>query len=133
MNPLSLAAPLRDARLNVLRDAIDGGIAAGSLTIYDGPRPSMGGIANAPLAKLKFAYPCAPDALAGALNFSPIAPTAADATGTAAWARATDSAGNIIFDCDVGVAGAPIVLDNINLAVGGKVAIESAAITEGNA
>jgi hypothetical protein len=135
MSALAFAVAWRNQRADVIRAALDGGAGPGRLFIFAGVRPSLGGAVGTQLALLSFSDPCAPSAVAGTLTFSPIAPVTADATGTAAWARATDSAGNLVFDCDVGAdgSGAPITLDNLNLILGGAVTITSAVFTEGNA
>jgi hypothetical protein len=135
VNPLTLSLFCRNDRLNVIRDAIDGGMAAGRLVLYAGPRPTLGNILtnNPALAQFIFPRPCAPNAVNGTLTFAPIAPTTAIVTGDATWARATDSAGNVVFDCDVGTNGTPIILNATRLLTGGQVTITSAAISEGNA
>jgi hypothetical protein len=55
--------------------------------------------------------------------------SAADATAEATWARIQDSDGNNVFDGDVGVAAAMIILNTTSIAAGGPVRIDSFSIT----
>lgn len=135
---LALALSVRNDRLDRIRAAIDRGTQAGRLTLFAGPQPSLGGAGGQVLAQLTFARPCAEPAANGELVFLPINPVTADATGTATWARATDSAGGLVFDCDVGAeddedSDAAITLNRVDLVLGGQVTVTSARLFEGNA
>ncbi len=56
----------------------------------------------------------------------------ANATGTATWFREVDSNGNFILDGDVGISGADLNLNDVNIVAGQPVNISSYVITEGN-
>ncbi len=112
---------------------VDAGAGAGTIKIYDGSQPAdadtaVGG--QTLLAQLTFADPSAPAASAGVLTFNAIVgDSAADATGTATWARIEDSNSNTIFDCDVGTSGATINLNSVAIVIGGPVDITSFTVT----
>jgi hypothetical protein len=134
---MSLSTDVRTARVNTIRLAIDSGGAAASLRIYDGARPSVAGAeitSQNLLATLTFSYPCETSVSGGILVLAEIAPVTASQTGTATWARITDSAGVFVADLDVSVAGGggQIILNTVNLVASGNVEITSAIITDGN-
>ncbi len=91
---LGLAAAARG-----LCSALDATGAAGALEFYD----QEGG---ALLARLRFNNPAAVEFTGGVVKFSGITPELdAPGKGRATWARAMDSDGNVIFECDVGQKG----------------------------
>jgi hypothetical protein len=59
--------------------------------------------------------------------------SSADATGTATWARITDSADTFVCDASVGTSGADINLNSTSITVGGIIRITSGTLTAGNA
>lgn len=133
---LGMAVTLRNARLQDIIDAIDAGAAGGKLKIYNGSRPATGGAATTLLGTLTFSTTSAPAPAGGVLTFDPITPdTSADATGTATWARITDSDDNFVMDLNVGAtgSGADIELSTTSIVAGGVISVTSATITEGNA
>jgi len=82
------------------------------------------------LATLTFSDPAGAGAASGVLTFSAITEdSSADDSGTAAWARIADSAGNTIFDCDVGTSSATLILNTTTVVAGGVVRITSGTIT----
>lgn len=124
---------VRNARLNVVRDAIDSGAGPGLLRIYGGVRPATGGAPTTLLAELLCSDPCAPDAVNGQLTFSAInADPDANLPGTATWARFVNSDGVFVVDYSVGESGADINLNTTTIAAGARVSITSAVITAGN-
>jgi hypothetical protein len=131
-------ATLRNARLNLVRDAIDDGDGPGIIVIYDGTQPAgIGGeitTQNA-LAIGTFAEPCAAAAADGVLTFDEITYGDALTDGTATWARFYDADDVFVADADVGVSGsgAAVILNSTGLLEGGAVTHVSAAITSGNA
>lgn len=132
---IGYSTTVRNNRLNATRDAIDLGVGAGLLRIYDGARPATGGAATTLLAELTCTDPCAAAAAAGVLTFSAItADTSANATGTATWARFVDSAGTFVLDCSVTVTGGggDVQLNAVAISAGARVEVTSATITEGN-
>lgn len=113
---------------------IDAGAGPGTLKIYDGTQPADADDSlpsgTTLLAELTFSDPSAPAASAGTLTFDVITEdSAADATGTATWARIEDSNSNTVFDCDVDTAGATINLNSVAIVIGGPVDISSFTVT----
>jgi hypothetical protein len=123
----------RNAQLNAIRNLIDAGAAGGKIKIYTGTQPATGDTAlsgNTLLGTLVFSTTSAADAAAGVLTFSSITSDAsADATGTATWARITDSDDVSVLDCDVGTSGATINLATTSITAGGTIALTSGTIT----
>lgn len=116
---------VKNARLNAVRDQIDGGTGAGILQI------GTSGMATV-LAEITLNDPCAAGASGGVLTFSgfPKSDTSANATGTAAAARIRDSSGtDCITGLTVGTAGSDINLDSVSITSGQTVTINSATIT----
>lgn len=122
--PANYNTNVKNSRLTVVRDAIDGGPAAGVLQI------GTAGFATV-LADITLADPCGTVA-AGVLTFSgfPRSDTSANASGTAAVARIRDSAGtDVVTGLTVGTSGTDIILDTTTITAGQQVQINSAAIT----
>lgn len=122
--------------LNALRDEMDDGGGAATLSFYTAPQPAnaLTDIAGQTLlATLTFSYPSAAAAQNGVLAFDPITEdSSAAATGKAAWARVTDSDGDVILDCDVsGIAGgATIEINTVDIVKGGPVRCASFTINQ---
>jgi len=115
---------VRNARLTVVRDAIDQGPAAGVLQI------GTAGMATV-LAEITLGDPCGTVA-AGVLTLTgfPRSDTSANASGTAAAARIRDSVStDVITGLTVGTSGTNIVLDTATITAGQQVQINSATIT----
>lgn len=130
---LGLATTLRNARLDQITAAVDAGVGAGLLRIYDGTRPSTGGAVTTLLAELTFSDPSAPAASSGVLTFSAIASDpSANATGTATWFRIVTSAGGFVLDGSVGTSGADINFATVSFVTGAIIAVSSLVFTEGN-
>lgn len=137
MANVRIAEATRNAMLNKIRDLIDAGAAGGTIKIYTGSQPTNADTAlgaQTLLGTLTYSGTSASDASAGVLTFDTITQdTAADATGTAAWARIADSEGNTIFDCDVGgtvqTTTGTIQLNTSSIAVGGPIQISSFTLT----
>lgn len=133
---IGYAETTRNARLDAINTLLNAGSGAATLKIYAGTRPSTGGTATTLLGTLTFSDPAASAASGGVLTFSAITQDAsADATGTATWARAADSAGTFVFDCSVTATGGggDIQLNTTSIVIGGPISITSASITAGNA
>lgn len=134
---IGLKTSIRTARAQLIVDAIDAG-AAGTLKLYTAPQPATGAAVGAAtlLGTLTFADPCG-TVTNGTLTFSAIvADTAADADGTATWARVADSTGTHVMDMTVGLvgSGADIIMNNVVVVTGGEISITNfATIVEGNA
>lgn len=138
---IKLAVTVRNNRAQKIADAIDAGAAGGKLNIYSGQRPASGGGAIDPfnnilLGTLTFSKPCYSSIDNGVLTFAAIAQdTAADNSGTAIWARITNSDGTYVMDLDVTVnsGSGDIKLNSVDIIQGGPISIISASLTEGNA
>jgi len=125
------SATLRNNRLDAITTAVG---TSGLLRIYDGARPATGGAATTLLAELACSATFAPAASAGVLTANAISDdTVADNTGTATWFRVTTSAGTQVVDGDAGEAGTELILDDASIVAGGVVAVNSLAVTGGNA
>lgn len=130
---VGLTSTSRNSRLNVVRDALDAGGAAGFFRVYDGTRPATGGTATTLLAELTMSYPSAANASSGVLTFNSItADASANASGTATWGRLVTSAGAFVADFSVGTSGADFNLNTVTITAGVQVSCTSASLTEGN-
>lgn len=131
---LDISVLLRNAMLQVLADSIDAGAPVpGRFLIYDGARPEPGAPVTGQvlLAECPCSLPCGSVAN-GALTFAQIAEEdLAPASGTAAWGRLVDGAGNWIADWDVGdlESEAFLKLNNTQVYQGGIVRITSGSLT----
>jgi len=135
MANMRLATATRNALAQRFQVLLDAGAGNGTIKFYTGTQPAS---ADDPptgatlLGTLTYAKPSAPAASGGVLTFNPITQDdAADATGTAAWARVADSADNTVFDCDVTATGGggTIQLNTVNIVAGGPISITSFTIT----
>jgi hypothetical protein len=145
MASAGFATSLRDARSNKIKDAIDAGGGQGKLLVYGaapsagttGIRPAVAGdpATNSSLfGTLLFANPCG-TVSNGVLTLTPPSEEqSADFSGTAKWARVTDSAGTFVMDVDVTMAGqgGQFILNTTAIAAGGPIRCDTATITEGN-
>lgn len=129
---VGMATGLRNARLDAITTFAGN---SGKLRIYNGSRPATGGTATTLLAELTCNATFAPAASGGVLTLNAITgDTAADATGTATWARLVKSDGTtFVMDLSVGTSGADVNLNTTSLVAGAAVTVTSATITEGNA
>lgn len=122
---VNYSTTVKNSRLTVVRDAIDGGPAAGTLEICTAAYASV-------LATVTLNDPCG-TVSSGVLTFSgtPIAATASN-TGTAAIARFKDSTGTVVADgLTVGTSGTDITVNTTSFTSGGSVSVTSATITHG--
>lgn len=133
---ISYTTAVRNAKLDAITTAVGN---AGLLRIYD----ATGGVpANANtaittqvlLAELVCGSPFAAAASGGVLTANAISNDAsANATGTAAFFRITDSAGTTTkYQGTVGTSGADLNLNTTSIVSGGPVAVSSLTITAGN-
>ena len=101
---VNLAASLQTTILNDVQAAIDAGATGGLIKIYTGTIPSTPNTAITSqilLGTLTFATTSGSIASQVFTAAAITSDTSADATGTATWARITDSDGNPVMDCDV--------------------------------
>lgn len=124
----------KNSALDAIKTAIDAGSGAGTIKVYNGTQPTAASDAvttQTLLATLTFSDPCGSSS-SGTLTMSAITQdTAADATGTATWARIADSTGATVFDADVTNTGSggTIQFNTTNFVSGGPVLISSFTIT----
>ena len=127
----------RNKKLNQYRDDMDAGAGPATLKVYTGSKPATPETAigaQVLLGTLTFSDPCAADASGGVLTFSSITQDpAADASGTAAWARVADSNGVAIWDGTVTAVGGggDFQLNIVSITAGGPIQMTSATLTEG--
>lgn len=127
------AVTLKNTILTAIRDALDAGSTPGLIKIYSGTKPADAETAittQVLLATLTLSDPCG-TVSTGVLTFATItSDSAADATGTATWARLTNSAGVAVVDVDVSnTAGNGFIrLNTVSIVAGGSVSITSAQI-----
>lgn len=124
---------VKTSMLNQVKTACDAGGAAGTIKVYSGtlpatPETAIG--AQILLGTLTLTYnPCGAVSGSGSgliFTYSTITQdSSADATGTAAFARFSTSAGTVIFDCDITVTGAGGVLqlNTTNIVSGGPIQV----------
>lgn len=136
MPTINFTTPLRNAMAQSIATALDAGPAAGTLAFYDGTQPASANDAITTQTKLGTLTLSDPSGTvdAGILTFAPITQdSAADATGTATWARLFDSTGAAVCDLDVtNEAGSgAIKLNTVAIGAGGPILMNSLVITVG--
>ena len=118
----------------VLLNAVDADAAAGYIEFYTGTMPAKPetapGGGNTKLGTCTCSVTSGTVA-SGVYTFSAITmDSSADATGTAAWARVRDGAGNACFDVDVSVTGGTgtVQMPTTSIVSGGPIAFNSFTI-----
>lgn len=125
---------VKNSALDTIKTAIDAGAGPGTIKVYNGTQPTSANDAvttQTLLATLTFSDPCGTTS-SGTLTMSAITQdSAADATGTATWARIADSTGATVFDVDVTATGAggTLQFNTTNFVIGGPVLISAFTIT----
>ena len=128
---ISIAAA--QAACNGVVDLLDGGAGAGYIEIRTGSQPAT--VATAASGTLLGTLTLSDPAFGNASAASPSVATAsaitsdtnADATGTAGWFRAYDSAGTAIIDGSITATGGggDMTLDSVSIVAGGTIALTS--------
>jgi hypothetical protein len=129
-----LPVSTRNALVQKIQELLDAGAGKGMLEIRTGSQPvdpddPPGGLL---LGTVLFSLVSAPPAVGGTIQFSTMEDDPlADESGNASWARAMDSDGNTVFDCDVTAqgGGGTIEMNTVNVAKGGPIKITSFTIT----
>jgi len=127
---------LRSTLANDIVTAVDAGVGAGTLKVYTASMPASPDVAlsgQTLLGTLTFSDPCG-TVTNGVLTFSTITQDdSADATGTAAWARAADSTGAAVADFDITATGGGgvITMNTVSIVELGPIAMTSFSITVG--
>lgn len=130
---VNLAASLQTTILNDVQAAIDAGAAGGLINIYTGTipaTPNTSVTSQILLGTLTFATTSGSIASQVFTAAAITSDTAADNTGTATWARITDSAGNPVIDCDVSTTtgSGAVKLNTTFIIQGGPIAITGLTI-----
>ena len=98
---IQLSPELNNARLLAVVDFLALGTTNGSVSLYEGPRPALGGTPPAePLATIPLVEPVG-TVSAGVLTLTAAPEVMVLRTGVAAWARFVNGDGALAFDCDV--------------------------------
>ncbi|MFA7290886.1 MAG: hypothetical protein WC023_01435 [Rhodocyclaceae bacterium] len=138
---IHLIDAVKHAMLTPLRDAIDAGTSAGVIDIYSGTIPTTAATAigaQVLLGTLTFSDPCCTTVgtpTAGSLTMAAITQdSAADATGTAAWARISSVTGGVkttVGDIDITTTGGggTMQMNTTNIVIGGPILISAFAFS----
>jgi hypothetical protein len=136
---LSIAAAQRNAMVDVITAALNGGsgTSGATLAIRSGSRPAnvAAALTGTLLGTVTCSSTCAPAASAGSTTFGTITQDdSADASGTASWGRAYNKAGVAVFDFNVGLAGsgAEMILSNTTISATGPISVQTMTLTDGN-
>ena len=125
-----ISTALNDARLQAVVDFLALGSGDATLTLHSGTRPALGAAPPGPaLAEIALLEP-AGTVSAGVLTFATPPAVMVSITGTATWARLSNGAGTLAFDCDVTdtTGPGPIKLPSTALYAGGYVNIASSVL-----
>lgn len=138
MAVVHFAPTLKDQVLAPVLAAIDAGAGPGYICIYAGTIPTDTTVAVVPanqplLGTLTFVDPAGSIGNhALTLNTTPaLQDAAADATGTASWARVYDSTGTPVMDLNITATngGGALTLNTTNIVIGGPILITSFVIS----
>lgn len=122
---VNYSTTVKNSRMTVVRDAIDGGPASGTLEVCTTGYTTV-------LATVTMDDPCG-SVSSGVLSFSalPISTTASN-SGTAALARFKDSTGTVVCDgLTVGTSGTNVIVSTTTFTSGQSVDLTAATITHG--
>jgi hypothetical protein len=131
---LRFATTVKSAVLAPVIAAIDAGGGAGTIKVYTGTIPATPAtaiVAQVLLGTLTFSDPCGSET-GGTITMSAITQdSAADATGTASWARVQDSTGTVVCDVDITTTGGggTMQLNTTNIVIGGPILVTAFTIT----
>lgn len=134
MGVFNVTQAISSSLATVLLNAVDADAAAGYIEFYTGTMPAKPetapGGGNTKLGTCTCSVTSGSVA-SGVYTFSAITmDSSADATGTAAWARVRDGAGNACFDVDVSVTGGTgtVQMPTTSIVAGGPIAFNSFTI-----
>lgn len=131
---LTLRTTLRTTLATAIRDDLDSGAGAALIKVYTGTKPAGPDTAitsQVLLGTLTCSDPCG-SVSSGVLTFSAITQdAAADATGTATWARITESGGAAIADVSITTSGGggDLIMNTVTVVTGGPISCSSLTIT----
>lgn len=130
-----LPTSARNAAANAITALVDAGTGAGTVQLRTGSQPATANDAASGtlLATFVLSDPAFGAASAGVstLDVTPLPSDAADATGTAGWARALDSAGATVIDGSVTASGGggDFIIDNTSIVAAQTVNLTAWTIT----
>lgn len=124
---------LSHTRLTAVSTAIDAGAGPGKLKVYAGSVPAnadaaLGGatlLGTLTFSDPSFGAPSSKVMTANAITQD----SAADATGTATFWRATDSSDNVVAQGTAGTSGTDLILNTASIVAGGPIVVSSLTIT----
>ena len=123
MSKTSINARL--AMIQAFANFMDNGSQSTTVAFYEGVQPASPAVtvdSNNALVTLVFPEPCIKEVTATYIELHPTDTATVIKTGTAAWARISNGAGEVAADLTVGT---DISLANTNLALGGSLSITS--------
>jgi hypothetical protein len=126
---IAISTAHNNARLLGTLAFLDTGDSPATVSLYAGTRPEAGAsVANAPLAIITLAKPCAVLTEGQLLLSPPPAHATVTTNGTAVWARFSNGAGDWAMDCDVSddAGNGEIKLASTTLYAGGLVPLSTA-------
>ena len=127
---------LKNTILNDVKTALDGGGVGATMAIYTGTKPAGPDSAlsgNTLLGTVTCSYPCG-TVSSGTLTFSSVAgDTAADASGTATWARISTGGGSPVAVMDVDATTTAgngyLKMNTTTVVAGGPIVVTSMVLT----
>ena len=125
---MKLSTAARNASVAAVLALVDAGPGAGTLKFYTGSQPANPQTAPSGtlLATLTFSDPAFGAPSTGTATANAItSDTAADASGTAGWARIADSTGATVKDVTVGTSGTDITFASVTWNAGDTIAMSS--------
>lgn len=131
---MALTPKFSNVCVNAEADAVGGALNNGYIRIYDGSQPATADTAvgaQVLLAELRFGADAFPAAVDGVITANAITDdSAANATGTATWARILASNGtSTYFDGSVGTATSNVILNTTSIVTGAVVSCSSLVFT----
>lgn len=121
-----------NAQCNALVDLLDAS-GSGTIKIYTGTQPANANTAigsQTLLCTFTLSNPAFGNASAGVATLNGVTLLATAATGgTAAWFRAQDGSGNVIFDGSCGTSSADIILNTTSFVSGSQIQLISGSVT----
>lgn len=118
---------------NASVDGVTALLNGGTIKLYTGSQPANPQTAPSGtlLATIGLGSPAFAAAVGGSASMNATTPdTDADATGVAGWARFATSGGVGVFDVTVGVSGAEINLNSVNISAGAEVSVTAFTYTQ---
>jgi hypothetical protein len=130
---LHFSTALRNAMLQKIADAVDGGSGPGTIELRDGTQPANAAAAATGTVLVTFtcADPSFGSPASGVItaDTSPVLSANAVASGTPTWARVKDSTGAVVFDGSVGTSAADFIVSSTPISSGQLVTLSAGTFT----